>query len=411
MILSWLDLGCDDQKEIIDSISNIGKGAVDNLGFGIVRNHFQDKFFPGITTIQTRAKYFLICPYIILDMRNEKALTEAAYKTKIKKKERACCDRLKIAVGENNNKNENTSAYDDTEVESTDEAEGVDKNGIIGSTVTEDKWIKRTPMDIYWSGLKSFNILDSSYKNVSYSAFCREIRKYDSDREIWNIETYEDNWEEKLDIHLNYNEAVFLRNQIINSQKDSILAWLLKNDINLEIIKGSNEVCTLFDSIDLVLKKIPEEKRPMWTGQYHIAKDLSDFLFCIQVRYNVIAGYTEASTLWETYRDKLINYCSKNGEENYKVERLLKYVKEINDRNKLHVFISEVVDCVRNDRNFEERLDEIIRNRERSMKQERAILGKVNDGKWKGLWKLGYRCNNAVRIIKDIKEGIKKENA
>ena len=40
------------------------QGAVDELGTGIVRDAFANYFFPGTSTIQTRAKYFLIVPYL-----------------------------------------------------------------------------------------------------------------------------------------------------------------------------------------------------------------------------------------------------------------------------------------------------------------------------------------------------------
>ena len=41
------------------------QGAVDELGIGIVRDAFANYFFPGTSTIQTRAKYFLIVPYVL----------------------------------------------------------------------------------------------------------------------------------------------------------------------------------------------------------------------------------------------------------------------------------------------------------------------------------------------------------
>jgi len=43
------------------------KGVVDELGIGVIRDAFADLLFPGISTIQTRAKYFLIVPRLLKD--------------------------------------------------------------------------------------------------------------------------------------------------------------------------------------------------------------------------------------------------------------------------------------------------------------------------------------------------------
>ncbi len=49
--------------EVINLLSE--KGAVDELCFGIIRDGFADYFFPGTSTVQTRAKYYLLVPYIL----------------------------------------------------------------------------------------------------------------------------------------------------------------------------------------------------------------------------------------------------------------------------------------------------------------------------------------------------------
>src|SRR5580765_4172151 len=46
------------------------EGMVDELGVGAFRDAFADIFFSGISTIQTRAKYFFFVPYLIKDYLN-----------------------------------------------------------------------------------------------------------------------------------------------------------------------------------------------------------------------------------------------------------------------------------------------------------------------------------------------------
>ena len=66
MQLGWIDFSKEDRQKALDVINLLSeKGAVDELGIGIVRDGFANYFFPGTSTIQTRAKYFLIVPYVL----------------------------------------------------------------------------------------------------------------------------------------------------------------------------------------------------------------------------------------------------------------------------------------------------------------------------------------------------------
>ena len=44
----------------------------DELGIGTIRDAFSEHFFPGTSTIQTRAKYMLFVPWIYLDLERKK---------------------------------------------------------------------------------------------------------------------------------------------------------------------------------------------------------------------------------------------------------------------------------------------------------------------------------------------------
>lgn len=46
--------------------------TVDELGIGVVRDTFSDLLFPGTSTIQIRAKYFLFIPWIYRDLERRK---------------------------------------------------------------------------------------------------------------------------------------------------------------------------------------------------------------------------------------------------------------------------------------------------------------------------------------------------
>ena len=60
MQLGWIDFSKEDRQKALDVINLLSEqGAVDELGIGVIRDAFANYFFPGTSTIQTRAKYFL----------------------------------------------------------------------------------------------------------------------------------------------------------------------------------------------------------------------------------------------------------------------------------------------------------------------------------------------------------------
>jgi hypothetical protein len=63
---TWLDFAESDRQQAMQVIDLFREqGTVDELGFGPIRDAFADHFFPGTSTIQTRAKYFLFVPWIM----------------------------------------------------------------------------------------------------------------------------------------------------------------------------------------------------------------------------------------------------------------------------------------------------------------------------------------------------------
>ena len=68
MNLGWIDFSDSDRKKTMDVLRLFQEqGAVDELGIGVIRDGFANYFFPGTSTIQTRAKYFFIIPYAMMD--------------------------------------------------------------------------------------------------------------------------------------------------------------------------------------------------------------------------------------------------------------------------------------------------------------------------------------------------------
>lgn len=87
--IGWIDLSEEDQKRAQDYLRSLSEGTLDELGFGIIRDAFADRFFPTTSTIMTRARYFILVPSIFLHV-----LEHGDFGARAKRK----CDRLELAL-------------------------------------------------------------------------------------------------------------------------------------------------------------------------------------------------------------------------------------------------------------------------------------------------------------------------
>ena len=69
MPLGWIDFSKNERSKVLSVLDLLSEsGTLDELGIAPVRDGFANLFFPGTSTIQTRAKYFLIVPYALKDL-------------------------------------------------------------------------------------------------------------------------------------------------------------------------------------------------------------------------------------------------------------------------------------------------------------------------------------------------------
>ena len=71
---AWLDYSGRERRTmrgVIDLFRE--KGTVDELGLGVVRDAFADGFFPGSSTLHSRAHYWLFVPWIYRRLESERA--------------------------------------------------------------------------------------------------------------------------------------------------------------------------------------------------------------------------------------------------------------------------------------------------------------------------------------------------
>ena len=139
MQIGWVDFSKTERDKVVSILRLLGtQTALDELGIGTVRDAFSDMFFPGISTLQTRAKYFVILPYLFAQAENHRFKHRRDVLAYIHNEEFTL---VKTLV-----KNSGPEAY-----------------GIVGSRNME-KMVKMKPSSIYWNGLRTVGIL--RYLNI-----------------------------------------------------------------------------------------------------------------------------------------------------------------------------------------------------------------------------------------------------
>ncbi len=393
MPLGWIDFSKNERNKVLSVLDLLTEaGTLDELGISPIRDGFAQLFFPGTSTIQTRAKYFMIVPYALKDLEYSGESNPNHILRALDEMEREC-GRILLR--------------------------GDDTDGIIGSrAIAQNKWVKRTPADIYWAGLRNYGIFTGG--NLSLSEYVRAMcalknqktaltrlgNRNDTSEEgnaddkdagdrfriqFWKIPTYQEKWIDSLSIKLTGDEGGFLKSRIITSFPESMLAYILK--------EGMTEVfhCRTFQDLSTLIPIFPYRIQQ----DYALAYDFSAFLFVLWTVYNIIVsdGKNEnANMRWEDLRPDLKKLASVDLDSIFGRLGVAKNVFLCNFLKKSRSLM------------LEENLEGIkteIKRRERELKQSRAKTmhpGEFDPNSWFGGRQLDYRFGNAKVIIGDIFE-------
>lgn len=138
---AWIDTDEASRRTMLDFVDQFrDQGTLDELGIGTIRDAFADYFFPGTTTVQTRARYFLFVPWIYRRLEDRRVASEdMSYK--LREGEFALLNAmLEAGVG--------------------------DGERLIGRQSKAS--LKRWPSNIYWNGLAVWGIRKFSGSQDAY---------------------------------------------------------------------------------------------------------------------------------------------------------------------------------------------------------------------------------------------------
>ncbi len=219
--LSWLDFASWDRERALDIIAQLReKETRDELGLGVIRDGFSDRLFPGTSTLQTRARYFLFVPWIYKGLE-DKRTPSADFATKARRAELRLCECL-LANGE--------------------------REGVIGRMAGRN--LKRLPSSIYWLGLESWGIkLDARGQGDYVRALDRWYMRQDQVERVLKGDEGEQrrasNWDPRIPsppstfpdgatLELSEEEGQYLADKIGARHADSLLFRMIASKSGID---------------------------------------------------------------------------------------------------------------------------------------------------------------------------------
>jgi len=409
--LGWVDFSSEHRekvKSVIDLLAT--PTVVDELGIGVIRDSFSDSLFPGISTVQTRAKYFLTVPRIFKDYE------------KLPPHQRR---RRKLADYLNDQENQCMAMLvanhrDDPQT------------GIFGQLVAEKHGeVLRKPSSVYWTGIREFRLI---HTNLSLNAFCQKFANPDqplhdlvlgSDKtkgddpdaaeqanETINGPAYEDDWIESLTMYLSYEEASFLSRQIEARVPLSLLGQILLDpDVRRQFLALPFDwsFSTFADEAPFLaqfptnLQRIIAAARDFWQLMYgaHIR-----YNWLLQSRHGTSDLRQEFEALWADWKSNLQTFPWERWDTDFLWELAKLHHRRVTDFTMR--FVESWIDGIQNGESSG-RLDDLVTRQERNNKKSRARLlptAEESVGKWIGIDDLNYRLSVARTVINDIDTGL-----
>ena len=403
--LTWLDYSERDRRRALEVIDLFREtGTVDELGLAGVQNSFADLFFPGTSTIQTRACYLLLVPWTFLHLERSQVPSGKAAQT-ARREELDLNRRLR---------------------------EGTDTRGVFGTRAGDA--LKRLPSEVYWGGLGSWGILTFSGHMWAYfrslDGFYRRSAQFASTpRDAEARSAPPANWHPhlptppsrfrrgRITVALRRTDAEYLRDRIQARHPESLLA-VLAGRANPEDLKAAHPwELAHHPDISPVLR--------------HQLRDAELFAVCMQgaaLLYNLMLSELKRHDEWtEKYRASLEAWAGDVetlGPEldNWQLDGVWRVVRA-QGRSlgyPTQAFVDSWVKSLKRGRSRAIAADHsyaraLVSDRERQLKRDRARLTSSRRlelwGGESGTSRMAYRWGSAKSILKDIFHGLARNES
>jgi hypothetical protein len=408
----WIDFSEKERREMLDVIKLFRQqDTVDELGIGTIRDAFANYFFPGTSTIQTRAKYFLLIPWIYqeIELKQARRLWSSD------------------EIGKRVNELEKKLIYG--------LIEGGETDGVIG--IQKKEKLQRFPSSIYWSGLGALQIrlFNGSQREFhrTLSRACRfshpvmtgsdgrskeqEDFASNGNRPNWNpgLPKAPGGFLNNISFKITFEEAEYLRERVIQTHRNSLFAvFLLDPQENLE-----GEFLwdhPLVRKINIELQSVIEHAR-RFSETMHGAALLYNLMLAEKRRDYFEEKITDYSQKLETWGKKISARWPEF--EGWFKDSVMFWKNPAMTRARIPIqtrsFVTDWLSILMKTKDLgkisqENIARELIDFREKNWKGKRARLHNNEAlSRWEGASgtaQLAYRWGNARRILLDIYKGL-----
>lgn len=403
--IGWIDFSSNDRNRVGSVLDLLRpEGMVDELGMGTIRDALANQLFPGISTIQTRAKYFFIIPYILYDYQ----VTKPAKRR-----------------GKTPSKFLEDKEYD-TMWQLAEKYNYVEGNGVIGISKRKPNKIVRRPSAIYWNGLYTYQFIDT--QGLASESFLRQSESPTMETLLSSVQQGDDvtgddidaehenifrikvaprlNWSENLTLDLYKDEAEFFQDRILSIAKNKLIAALLLNDELWKIFIVAEDFMQ-FVKASLTLS-IPENLKAMLI----LSHDFSELMYGAHLAYNCQLQhkvfksnhFDEEFEKWaDGIEDNMLDYS------NFNPDILFTYATTT--RQTTVQFVKDWWKLTKKSFKDDNKRDMLVEQQEAWVKPGKARLrykktDDVKQNNWLGLQYFDYRFFQARTILRDIRIGL-----
>jgi hypothetical protein len=275
--LTWLAHSEAERRRTLDVIKLLEEpGTLDEIGIGGIRDAFAELLFPGTSTIQTRARYFLFIPWLYRELERRAPIGDGAGLAR---------------------------SYEVKLIDALMESD--DTDGVIGREARAR--LKRLPSAVYWQGLETWGIRQA---RTSLHAYHRRLERFGFGTaaegeagklsglpSAWHAELPEapDGFPGQAELALTLEEADYLRDRIRIRCPETLLATLAARPAR------RSEVELPWEIEEADLDAAPAEVRE----QIRHAKAFAELIHGAQLLYNLMLAQKSEREEAESYSDRL----------------------------------------------------------------------------------------------------------
>ena len=386
MQIGFVNFNTEEKKRVAKMMQLLQESeAIEELGIGRVRDHFSNTLFPGTSTLQHHAKYFVVMPslYYYTAFKSRKFQNLAEVSRYIKEAEVQITRQM--------------AKWDNNQINTTE-------TGITGINTLKDalndynKYVKYDPAYIYGSGLARYGIIpDTGVERLILELNKKHFADPHNKGALKNEDTTEDAGDltgdnqviktcgesydffngKAMPLSLTEKEASFMKDRIHSSCDGTMLAYLIDSKYELPERIGYFEIEELLSELD-----------PKVVNVYKKSVLFSKLMHLIDWRFNYsyfdsFGNTDEAEVCKDEYEKLLVEYKEVIHNEGA-FKALFDYTRSID------MMLTEFCEaCYKAIIDGEPtRVDQLVKAREHTVKRERSKIGNSaykNQGRGKPL--------------------------